>query len=225
MLEHAGAKFGAFGDIGRIAQHEVEPLGHLLRPVAAPELRARRKPEPLGIARRISQRRLTRIDAKAGRARPLIERGEQQRTGTGAEIEDAFGPVSPGKMLAGRLDQRLAVGPRDQGAGADLQFDVPERPAPDDVGDRLPRTAPLQEFGEFGRAPALQGAAISVRRARSRRRGQAAIRHRAAAYRCNRGVAAPPPVARARPASWPGGLRHLRARPAAAPHPRRSARR
>src|SRR3546814_19848193 len=72
----------------------------------------------LGIASRIAERILARIDADPARPRPFGERGEQQRPRPGAEIAD--GARRPRRELfAHRLDQRLAVGARATHAGSD----------------------------------------------------------------------------------------------------------
>ena len=79
--------------------------------------------------------------------RPLGQRGEQQRPRPGAEIEDRRGRAA-GEMRDRRLDQRLAVGPRDQRAGADRKTDRPEIARAGDVGDRFVRQAALDQRGE-----------------------------------------------------------------------------
>ena len=81
----------------------------------------------------------------------MIERGEQQGAGAGAEIEDAARSAGAGEMIDRGLDQRLAVGARDEYAGADLQVDRPEGAGAGEIGDRLVARAAVDECGEGGR--------------------------------------------------------------------------
>src|SRR3546814_20877645 len=90
----------------------------------------------LGIASRIAERILARIDADPARPRPFGERGEQQRPRPGAEIEE--GARRPRReMFDRRLDQRPAVGARAQHARSDAPPDTPEIAKTDELGERL----------------------------------------------------------------------------------------
>ena len=53
-------------------------------------------------------------------------------------------------MVDRRLDERFAIGARDQYAGADRQIDRPERTATGDIRNRLLRHAPREQRGEGG---------------------------------------------------------------------------
>jgi len=89
IFPNAWAKFGAFRDIGWIAQDQVESPVQPLAPIA--RLEHRLAP---GIAPREGERFGRGIDAEADRIGPLIERGEKQGAGSGAEIEDRRRPCS-----------------------------------------------------------------------------------------------------------------------------------
>ena len=54
-------------------------------------------------------------------------------------------------MVRSRLDECLAVRPRNEHAGADLEVDRPEGTAAKDIGDRFMRQTPLDEFVKGGR--------------------------------------------------------------------------
>src|SRR3546814_1279109 len=61
--------------------------------------------------------------------RPLAHRRIEQRARSGAEVENAFGPFLLPLMsreVEARLDQSLAIRPRDQRAGPDLEPDRSE---------------------------------------------------------------------------------------------------
>ena len=53
---HSGTELGAFGDIGRIAQDQVEFLGQARRPIPLHELGPRLEAEATGIGRSVGQR-------------------------------------------------------------------------------------------------------------------------------------------------------------------------
>src|SRR3546814_20300360 len=72
--------------------------------------------------------------------RPLAHRRIEQRARSGAEVENAFGPFLLPLMsreVEARLDQSLAIRPRDQRAGPDLAPDRPEIAIAETLGDRL----------------------------------------------------------------------------------------
>src|SRR3546814_13588982 len=56
------------------------------------------------------------------------------------------------EMIDRGLDQRLAIGPRDQRAWADRQLDRPEGAGAGDIGDGLMGEAAGEERGKSGRA-------------------------------------------------------------------------
>src|SRR3546814_11704926 len=55
------------------------------------------------------------------------------------------------EMIDRGLDQRLAIGPRDQRAWADRQLDRPEGAGAGDIGDGLMGEAAREERGKSGR--------------------------------------------------------------------------
>src|SRR3546814_20411063 len=72
--------------------------------------------------------------------RPLAHRRIEQRARSGAEVENAFGPFLLPLMsreVEARLDQSLAIRPRDQRAGPDFEPDRPEIAIAENIGDRL----------------------------------------------------------------------------------------
>src|SRR3569623_246404 len=79
--------------------------------------------------------------------RPKRQRSEQQRARAGAEIEDRRRRAAR-EMINRRLDQRLAVGARDQHARTDRKLDRPECAGAGDVRDRLMREATRDERDE-----------------------------------------------------------------------------
>src|SRR3546814_4286788 len=72
-------------DIGRVAEDQVERPDDPLAPVPQAKGGATGHLQRLGIASRIAERILARIDADPARPRPFGERGEQQRPRPGAE--------------------------------------------------------------------------------------------------------------------------------------------
>src|SRR3546814_13154923 len=86
--------------------------------------------------------------------RPLAHRRIEQRARSGAEVENAFGPFLLPLMsreVEARLDQSLAIRPRDQRAGPDLEPDRPEIAIAENIGDRLMRSEEPSVGKEGGR--------------------------------------------------------------------------
>ena len=75
-----GGSVSSVGDIGRVAEDQVEAARRSPRPVAdGRSRRASAMPSRAALRARDRQRRCRRVDADARRLRPLVERREQQR--------------------------------------------------------------------------------------------------------------------------------------------------
>src|SRR5688500_102046 len=104
--------------------------------------------EPAGNGRGIGHSSSRHVDAYVGRFGPEIQSGQEQRSRTGAEVENQPGSIRFVKMLKCRRDQDLAVRSRDQNPRPDVKLDVPEGAATSNIGDRLPCLSPLEHLAE-----------------------------------------------------------------------------
>src|SRR5206468_581009 len=109
------------------------------------------------------ERRNAYVGAQPRRARQLAQERQQQTAGPGSDIEDAQRRCVPSlqpHQLEGRLDQRLAVGPRIEGCRRDGKVAAVEVAGPEDARYRLAGKTP----GETAAEPlALLGAQLPFR--------------------------------------------------------------
>src|SRR3546814_16664617 len=95
--------------MGLMAEYWVKGRVDPLAPITRTEFSAIGHAQLLGSGARIAERRLARIDAKPACSGPFGKRRQQQRAGSGAQVED--GARHPRSEMRDRcLDQRLAVG-------------------------------------------------------------------------------------------------------------------
>ena len=150
------------GDIGRVGEDQVE-LRRRSPLAQSPRMKRARSamPSAFGIGARIVERCGGAVDAEAVASGHSSSAASSNVPGPGAEVEDRRGRAA-GEMRDRGLDQRLAVGARDQRAGADREVDRPEAAGAGDVGDRLVREAAVDERGEgLGDGVAIAGRAGS----------------------------------------------------------------
>jgi len=95
------------------------------------------KAEALGVGAGDFQRRAGGVGGEQLAARQLVGDRQRDRARTGADVEH---PARP--QLQRQLDQQLGLRPRDQYPPVDLELDVPEPLAPEDVRHRLPPQPP-----------------------------------------------------------------------------------
>ncbi len=138
------------GDIGRVAQDQVEASVQRGGPVGAQEGGAVRHAQHGGIARGEGGggKRAVHSDTEGGGE--FGQGGEQQASGAGAKVEHTAGRIVAGKYREGRLDQCLGVRARDQGGGRNGEIEAPEFASADDQCERLMRSAPGNKGLEGG---------------------------------------------------------------------------
>src|SRR3546814_12973836 len=86
------------------------------------------------------------------------------------------------EMIDRGLDQRLAIGPRDQRAWADRQLDRPEGAGAGDIGDGLMGEAAREERGKSGRGGMGEMTEQKLFARESEQRGRASCRDREGKY-------------------------------------------
>src|SRR5438270_4813946 len=138
IFANSRPKLDALGNIGRVAENEIELVRDAGGPVAQLELEPSLEAEAPRVGRRVGESASRNVNSDPGRLRPDVESGEQQRAGPDTEIEDSLWTIGAVEMLDRRSDENLRIGTRDQHSGTDVEVDVPESAAAGDVRDRLP---------------------------------------------------------------------------------------
>ncbi len=160
-LRHQGVQL-AGGNIGRIAQDQVEAAGECRGPIGAHEGGPVGHPMHSSVVPSEGGRGGRSVGANAERVREFAKRGQQQTAGAGAEIEDPPHPRAVGQRRQRRLDQCLGIGAGDQCRGGNRQVETPELLPPGDECQRLVRHATLQQVSVGPRS-------IGVCRSRNKR--------------------------------------------------------
>lgn len=138
----------ACGNVGRIAHDEPKAQSpHGLVPAALQEAHALQVQ-----GSRIGARHLESPgrDIRGGHfpPRPLLGQGQRDRTTAGAKIQH----TAPGQATEGErpLDEQLRLRSRDEDGGSHRELERPELPCPDDVRERLPCRAAIEQRSVAG---------------------------------------------------------------------------
>ena len=128
MLGHFGFQFGAIGDVWRVGDDGVHRAVELGEEVRAGDVgRDHLDGGSRGVAARELQRRRGVLDGEHAGARPRVRQRDRERARTGAQVDDHRRLGGIWKVLAQHpVQQRLGLGPRNEHAGTDVEYDGPE---------------------------------------------------------------------------------------------------
>src|SRR6202171_6721616 len=125
------------GDIGRVADDEVELRIQRRAPIAAHKRDPRAETKRLEVSARNRKRALAAVDAKPERPRTLGEDGGEQRARARAETEHAKRGASIRKSRERRFDHGFGFRPRHQRIGTKTEGPTPELFSPHNACNRF----------------------------------------------------------------------------------------
>src|SRR5579883_601001 len=129
----------AAGDIGRVGYDHVERAREALSPIALTNRRAPAQTMGLGIHLGGQNGARRGIDSDSSSVPVFGQQRQEERAGSGTEVEDSDRSSAIRNRGDDRLDQTFSVGARIESRWGDIEVKRPEVTPSDDTCDRLAR--------------------------------------------------------------------------------------